>query len=442
MAEALNAPHIAIIGGGVAGLAAAAELAQNTTKVTVFEASQYLGGRARGLDYKGVHLDNGQHILLGAYHETLRLLALAGVKESDVLLRLPLQMVMQDLKHKSLFTLKACKILPAPFHMLAGFVLASGLRFTEKICAIRLMIWMKIHRFNIQQDMPLLDFLTAKKQPNSLVTKLWGPLCLAALNTPIARASTQIFLNVMRDSFNGKKTDSDLLLPKVDLSTLLANPLAAYVLTHGGELKNITTVQSIQQTDSGFAIETNFATEHFSHVIIAVAPHQLKNLKLNLETLGQPTSNFTYQPISTVYLQYPKYVQLYNAMTGLTNATSQWLFDRGLLCGQHGLIAVVISARGEHQTLNNVELTEKTIAEIKVLYPQIPTPIWTKVITEKRATFSCEPGLMRTNSNTAIKNLYFAGDIVSSGDVEHDYPATIESAVRSGVRSARLILNS
>ena len=101
MAETLSKQHVAVIGGGVAGLAAAAELTRLNIKVTLFEASQYLGGRARGLDYKGVRLDNGQHILLGAYHETLRLLTLANVKESDVLHRLPLQLTMQNLSNKS-----------------------------------------------------------------------------------------------------------------------------------------------------------------------------------------------------------------------------------------------------------------------------------------------------------------------------------------------------
>ena len=439
MAEALNTRHVAIIGGGVAGLAAAAELTRNNIKVTLFEASQYLGGRARGLDYKGVRLDNGQHILLGAYKETLRLLALAGVKEEDVLLRLPLQLIMQDLADKKQFSLKACNTLPAPLHVLAGFMFASGLSLKEKFASIQIMVWMRLHGFKLKEDLPLADFLTARKQPKTLTSKLWEPLCLAALNTPLALASTQIFLNVLRDSFNGKKTDSDMLLPKVDLTALFAEPIAAYVTANGGEIKTNTTVQNIQEKDGEFTVETNTTAEYFSHVIIAVAPHQLKSLKLNIESINQSTKHFSYQPITTIYLQYPESVRLSSAMTGLTNATSQWLFDRGLLCGQHGLIAVVISANGEHQTLSNAELTEKVIAEIQQLYPQTPAPIWTKVITEKRATFSCEPSLARPSSKVTIKNLYIAGDFISTRNVEEDYPATIEGAVRSGVRCAKLI---
>ena len=442
MAETLSKQHVAVIGGGIAGLAAAAELTRLNIKVTLFEASQYLGGRARGLDYKGVWLDNGQHILLGAYHETLRLLTLANVKESDVLLRLPLQLTMQNLSNKSTFILKACTALPAPLHVLAGFFFASGLNAAEKFAAIRLMFWMKLQRFKIQQDIPLFEFLTARKQPESLTVKLWEPLCIAALNTPIKLASTQIFLNVLRDSFNGKKTDSDLLLPKVDLSELLSKPLDAYITTNGGEIKKNTTVQNIQQTSDCFIVETNTNTEHFSHVVIAVAPHQLKSLKLNTESMAPYTKHFSYQPITTIYLQYPEHVRLHNTMTGITNATSQWLFDRGTLCGQHGLIAVVISANGDHQSLTNTELTEKIIKEVQQLYPQISYPIWTKVITEKRATFSCESSLIKPVSNTLIENLYIVGDFISSENNAHDYPATIEGAVRSGVKCADFIVNS
>lgn len=435
MVKTLNIRHVAIIGGGVAGLAAAAELTRHNIKVTLFEASQSLGGRTRSFEYKGSRLDNGQHILLGAYHETLRLLAQAGVKESNVLLRLPLQMIIQDLINKNLFKLKAYNHLPAPLHLIIGLMFAWGLNITEKFAAIYLMIFVKLISFKIQQDLPLINFLESKKQPHTLINKLWEPLCLAALNTPINQASTQIFLNVLHDSFNGKKSDSDMLLPKVDLSTMLVEPLETYITDNGGKIKINTTVKNILQNNDKFTVEANSVTEHFTHVIIAVGPHQLKNLKLNNVSIAQPTKHFNYQPITTIYLQYPADVRLNTPMSGLSNATCQWLFDRGRLCEQQGLIAVVISANGQHQVMTNEELIEKAIAEIQQIYPDISSPIWTKVICEKRATFSCDSSLKRFENRAKIAKLFLIGDYTTD-----KYPSTIEGAIISGVNVTNSIL--
>src|SRR5690606_2191525 len=151
--------HVAVIGGGCAGLAAAATLAQHGVAVTLFEASPTLGGRARGVQYKKEKLDNGQHILLGAYSETLNLLKLAGVREEDVFLRLPLQLAMLKAKNtfkrdsdSYSFELRAVTCLPAPLHILAGLLKARGLSFSERMAAIRFMIWMKLKGFQLSKD--------------------------------------------------------------------------------------------------------------------------------------------------------------------------------------------------------------------------------------------------------------------------------------------------
>jgi hydroxysqualene dehydroxylase len=112
---------------------------------------------------------------------------------------------------------------------------------------------------------------------------------------------------------------------------------------------------------------------------------------------------------------------------------TQWVFDRGQICGQHGLIAVVISA---HQPFEHTQsaLAEQIAAELKQLFPHIEQPIWHKVITEKRATFSCDSGLIRPKNKTTYPNLVIAGDYTAS-----DYPATIEGAVRSGIHAANIL---
>lgn len=429
MAEVLT-PHsisVGIIGGGLAGLSAAAKLTEQGISVTLFEAAPQLGGRARRVIWKNTYLDNGQHILLGAYHHTLELLRLVNVDEKSALLRTPLVLHMDKV-----FSLKACHYLPAPFHLLFGLLAAQGLSWSEKWDAIRFFSQLKLQSFRLVQDQPLANFLAENKQPQKLIKALWEPLCLAALNTPLNQASTQVFLNVLQDSFNKKRSDSDLLLPKIDLSTLFADPIEAYIKKRGGQIRMGENIKKIEPGQDGFKLMNEAKDEfHFTHVIVATSPFRTNELGLALKL---PKSNFSYQPIYTVYLQYPDDTKLPRVMTGLCNTLSQWAFDRGQLCGQAGLIAVIISAEGPHQNLSQQELANHVMAEMKQAFPNLPEPIWHKVIAEKRATFACTPNLQRPQMQTQWPHLYLAGDYVAG-----DYPATIEGAIQSGMACAKQI---
>ena len=120
---------------------------------------------------------------------------------------------------------------------------------------------------------------------------------------------------------------------------------------------------------------------------------------------------------------------------GLAHGLVHWVFDREALCGQRGLVGAVISAAGEHQELTQEELGLRVHRELQQQISNLPDPLWTRVIAEKRATFACTPGVRRPPQVTPLKNFYLAGDYTAS-----DYPATIESAVRSGIACARHIL--
>jgi squalene-associated FAD-dependent desaturase len=427
---------IAIIGGGVAGLSAAVTLAGKNIKVTVFETHSQLGGRAKGIQYQGLILDNGQHILLGAYRETLRLLAQTQAPLHKSIQRLPLILTVFDLKNQSHFELKVPAYLPAPLHILAGLLSARGITLSDKWYALRMMAWMKWHAFRLPQDESLATFLVSHHQTNALVQLLWEPLCLAALNTPIQQASAQVFLNVLRDSFNQQTHDADVLLAKTDLTTLISTPWAEYVSKQGGHILTGTTVKTIQPNADGYMLMTQEEETLFSHVIIAAGPHQLKHLAKRLPLLDVATKQFTYQPITTVYLQYDTSTRLPQPMLGMVNCTSQWVFDRGQVCGQDGLLAVVISAHADLD-MDQTALAEMIHAELTQIIPQLGKPLWHKVVTEKRATFSCDANLVRPTNQTAYPNLYLAGDYTAG-----DYPATIEGAVRSGIAAANLILCS
>ncbi|HEY8118863.1 MAG TPA: hydroxysqualene dehydroxylase HpnE [Methylophilaceae bacterium] len=424
-----------MIGGGCAGLAAATRLAEQGMSPTLFEASSQLGGRARAVSWKGLQLDNGQHILLGAYGETLCLLSLAGIKPGHSLLRLPLQ-----INVPGRFELIAPKYLPAPLHILAGLIRAKGLSLKERMAALRFILWMRLNHFTLSADETLTSLLTRKAQPANVIKLLWEPLCLAALNTPLDSASAQVFLNVLRDSFAQSSADSDMLLPRHDLSTIIAEPLAAYILAQGGNIALNAPISRLARTSNGFEIETaDGKITQFDQVIVATSPFRVAELLAELPELKDIAAlctQFSYQPIYTIYLQYPENVELNAPMVGLTDSHGQWVFDRGRLCGQHGLLAVIVSAEGAHQKLTQEALAIAIRKELSHVFPHLPEPLWHKVIAEKRATFACIAKLKRPRQETALPGLYLAGDYTAG-----DYPATIEGAVRSGVQCANLILS-
>jgi len=420
--------RIAIVGGGWAGFAAALELVDAGFPVTIFEAAPNLGGRARGFSHNGLQLDNGQHILLGAYRETLRLMRQVGVDMDAALLRLALQL--ETPGHLRLATPQ----LPAPLHLLAGLLSASGLSFAERLAAIGFMVGLRLKGFRAPRTQTVAELLAG--QPDKLVRLLWEPLCLAALNTPIDIACAQTFINVLRDSLTKTRADSDILLPRLDLSQLFPQAAAQYLQRQGGEVCSATMVSNITLSDSHASV--NGGT--FDHVVCATGPHSAVKLLSDLPGIAATQAEIgalEYQPITTVYLQYPAETALPFPMLGLTGGYGQWVFDRGALCGQNGLLSVIISTEGPHTRLDQDELAGIIHHELQTVLGRLPQPEWRQVITEKRATFACTAGLKRPSQQTAHPRLWLAGDYTAG-----DYPATIEGAVRSGVKCANLILES
>jgi squalene-associated FAD-dependent desaturase len=425
---------VAVIGAGYAGLAAAVELAAHGIPVTVFEAAKQLGGRARRVDYRGLALDNGQHIFLGAYRETLRLMRLAGADPAALLLRLPLQLAIPGR-----FSLQAAQ-LPAPLHLALGLITARGLSWGERLSAVRFMRTMRRQNFRLPEDTSAAEMLEQHGQTGNLRLYLWEPLCVASLNTPLASSSAQIFLNVLRDGLAGSRADSDMLLPLADLTRLFPQHAATFVERHGGRVMISQAVSSIRADAGGFSLETRQGTARFDRVICAVPPQRLAALTANLPELTgatAQTARFGYQPIYTVFLRYPGETRLPRPMIGLCGGVTQWVFDHGQMNRETGLMCAVISAEGPHQVLGHDELAQQVDVELRAAFPGLPSPLWHKVIAEKRATFACTPSLERPGQATPLPNFFLAGDYTAG-----DYPSTLEGAVRSGVKCAQLILES
>lgn len=426
--------NVAVLGGGYAGMAAAVTLAERGVPVTVYEAAAHLGGRARRVTCNDTALDNGLHVLIGACRETLRLVGLVNRDAEMALLRLPL-----DWRIHGCFRLRVPP-LPAPLHLASALFTARGAGFSARLAAAKFIWRLRTQEFRLEKDTSVARLLAAHGQEDSMVRYLWRPLCVSALNTPAEEASAQAFLNVLRDGLGIARRNSDIIISRRDLSALFPEPAADYVRERGGNILLGHTVSAVVVEDGTFSVEARGIRLPFTHVICALPPHRLLAAIIHLPQLSAVAAmvaRLQYQPIYSVYLQYPDRVRLPAPMVGLTGGLVHWVFDREAICSQRGLVAAVISAAGPHQDLIQDELARRVHAEVAEHFGPLPPPLWQRVIAEKRATFACTVGVKRPERRTPLSGFYLAGDYTVS-----DYPATIEGAVRSGVQSARAVLES
>jgi squalene-associated FAD-dependent desaturase len=400
--------RVAVVGAGYAGMAAAVTLAERGVPVTVFEATNVPGGRARRVQSQGHELDNGQHILIGAYTALFGMMRTVGVPEASVL-RVPL-----DIRYVRRFRFRRIG-LPGSLGLAAGLLSARGLSLSERLAAARFIARLRRARFALPADIPVTEFLARHGQAGAAAHYLWRPLCVSALNTPPELASARVFLAVLRDTLGGAAEASDLVLPRVDLSRLFPEPACEYVRGKGGEIRLQSPVKDLAAL-----------RQSFDRVILAVGPHQLK-------TLLPEAPDYSYQPIYTCYLQYAAGVRLPFPMLGLADGVVQWVFDRGALLGEKGRLACVISAQGDHQQMGLDALAERCHAELAAVLPGLAKPEWSRVIAEKRATITCVPGAKPAPAPRA--GVHYAGDYTDG-----EYPPTLEAAVRSGIRAAGLAI--
>ncbi len=430
--------NIGVIGAGWAGCAAAVELARRGCEVHLYEAARTPGGRARRIELDGRALDNGQHILLGAYRDTLYMMHVVGLEPAALMLRLPLQMRYPD--GGDGMQLVAPR-LPAPLHMAVGVLRARGLSAADKLAMARFASAARWMDWRLDVDCSVTEMLDRFDQTERLTRLLWRPLCIAALNTPPERASAKIFLHVLRDSLAAKRQASDMLLTRVDLSALFPNAALAWVEKHGGTARTGAHVTRVSAKEAQWRVEGDGIDALHDEVIVAGSPSAARALLSGLVEVPA----FDYEPITTCYLQYDTGLTLPQPFFALEDDPSrqqwaQFVFDRGQLdAAQAGLLAVVVSASDEAIANGRMTLLTQVCAQLAdaLQMPALAQPLWSKAVTEKRATFACLPDLQRPDNATSQPGLWLAGDYTQG-----DYPATIEGAVRSGRRAASLLLKA
>ena len=436
--------RVAVAGGGWAGCAAAVELARKGCDVILFEAARTLGGRARGVEVRDLALDNGQHILLGAYAESLRMMRQVGVDPDVAMLRLPVQMRYPPGGDGMDFVAPR---LPAPLHLAIALLRATGLTRADKLALARFNSAGRWMGWTLDVDCTVAELLERFDQTDRLTRLMWRPLCIAALNTPPERASGNVFLAVLRDSLGARRrAASDMLLPRVAMGALFPEPAGAWLEREEHAVRLGVKVNAIVRDGDGWLVESSAGSERVDALVLATPASTSSTLLAPFgvcDALTAQLDGFTHEPIATCYLQYapgtrlavPFYALLDDPQAG---RWGQFVFDRSQLDpGQDGLFAVVVSAAGDAAALPRDDLAAAIAAQLAqdLGRPELALPVWTQLITEKRATFTCSPGLVRPGNITPLPGVVLAGDYTAA-----DYPATLETAVRSGQAAATAIL--
>jgi hydroxysqualene dehydroxylase len=429
--------RIAVVGAGWAGCAAAVESVRLGHQVTLFEASRTVGGRARRVDVAGpgkaapLALDNGQHILIGAYAETLKLMAELGVHEADTLLRMPLTLQFPDGSGLKL------PRLPAPLDALVGILTAKGWPWRDRLSLLRVAVGWQLSGFECPAELSVAD-LCRTLLPGAMAS-LVEPLCVSALNTPPDRASGRVFLRVLRDSLFSASGGSNLLLPRRDLGALLPDAAVSWLTLNDVQVRLGTRVQSLSPLGAGWVLEGEALSNPedfnaFDAVVLACPPVQAARL-VEASAVTAPAwlaqaRGLSHEAITTVYVL-AEGARLAQPMLALRNRPghpAQFVFDRGQLGCPAGLLAFVVSAsEGDAATLAT-QVMAQAADELDLDRASV-----LQTIVEKRATFACTPGLSRPG-------LHIAAGLLACGDyVEGPYPATLEGAVRSGLAAARQV---
>lgn len=416
---------LAVVGGGWAGLSAAVTAVQAGHAVTLFEAARQFGGRARTLslalpDGSEVLVDNGQHILIGAYTDTLALMREVGVEPGQVLQRLPLTLRFPD---GSGLTVPDW---PAPLDAAWGIATAQGWSWRDKLSLLRHAVAWRQRGFQCDEALTVAA-LCADLRPGPMEA-LIEPLCVAALNTPAGRASAQVFLRVLRDALfsppQGTWAPSNLLLPRADLGQLLPSAAADWLAARGAEVLVGRRVQALAPRGRQWELDGRC----FDAAVLACTAGEAQRLvaQAGIQAEGwlADAQSLVHEAIATVYtVGGPRLPLPMLALRSGPEAPAQFVFDRSQLGGPDGLLAWVVSAsQGDSATVQARVLRQAG----KLGYRLQPV----RTVVEKRATFACTPGLRRPP-------IHIARGLLACGDyVEGPYPATLEGAVRAGRAAA------
>ena len=447
-----TSPPVVVIGGGFAGLSAAAALAERGVRVLVADARPQLGGRATAFRDRetGELVDNGQHVLFGCYRATFEFLERINALDR---VRVQPSLSVPFIDREGRRSVLSCPTLPSPLHLLAGVLDWDAMPWRDRFSVMKLAGPLRRARRELQRTGSVLaeprgtvtEWLMAHGQTDRLRAWLWEPLAVAALNQSPDVASAAPFVRVLAEMFGPDPRDSSLVLPIRPLHEMYAEPARAFIESRGGEVRVNALTRVVVSQGRVHAVDIRgerIATEwviaavpwfDIGRLFLPAPPSQLAGLLSAAGSMGS-------MPIVTVNLWYDRRV-MEESFVGLPGREMHWIFDKRMAFGGDASHLSLVSSGATRLTaMNQDELTALASAEVQEALPSAREArlIRATVVREKRATFSLEPGQpCRPGTTTPIAGLFLAGDWIDTG-----LPGTIESAVVSGHRAARELLNA
>ncbi len=418
-----------VIGGGIAGLTSAAYLSKQNIKVTLLESSPKLGGRTYSFTEQKSNdvVDNGQHILMGCYSDTINFLKLIGAKENFIYQK-SLQINFLTLAGK-LARLKSFTSF-YPFNLIIALLTFNAITFIERLSLLRFVIKLPFMSYQRLSDKNIRDWLKEEKQSDTTIKSLWEIIAIGALNTNIDKASAFMFREILMKIFFNGNFASTFILPKYGLSDAYVKNAKEYIESNGGKIKLSSSVKEFIISDNKIVgIKTaDEVYKDFDYVISAIPFYAFNNIYTEL--FSDEKIEFEYSSILNIHIwlkNNPMKEQFY----GLIDSPVHWIFNKG----NH--INLVISDADYLVDKPADEIYKMCINEL-IKYTELEEPdiLQYKVLKEKRATFvpSNKNNYKRPSSNTKIANLFLAGDWTDTG-----LPSTIESAAKSGRVAVELI---
>jgi zeta-carotene desaturase len=433
-------PKVAVVGGGLAGLAASCALADTGLAVTLFERRPFLGGRASSYQHPGTGeiVDNCQHVLLGCCTNLIDFYQRLGVED-----KIRWFDHMTFLEPGGRASVIGPSSLPAPLHTAPAFLRASCLGLQDKLgIAAALAALAPMAPKDTGES--FLRWLRRHGQTDRAIERFWKTVLVSALNEDVDQLSVAYAAQVMRESFLKSSGAGRMGVPTVPL-TELYHSAAEYVRARGGEVQFRAAVESFRAEFAGVDLKLADGPQRFDFIVLAVPFEALPPIlprTTAADPLRQSLSHFRSSPITGVHLWFDRQItDLDHAV--LLDRTIQWMFHKSqLLSGKpsnHGsYVEVVVSSSNSLVEKSRAEIIELALSELGEFFPAAREAKLVKstVIKEVHATYSPRPGVdhYRPAAETVWPRVFLAGDWTATG-----WPATMEGAVRSGYAAAQRV---